>query len=270
MDFHYHYLLLGLVQGLTEFLPVSSSGHLVLFERLLIEGMSSSSQLTVNVAFHMGTLIAVMAYFRIEIFDYLKATVKFILNPREPLNEVQWEVLMVLLLSIPTGILGLAMKKGGIEGIPTWGVLLALCATAFICFGIDRVNNQNSTTKKIKPHHAIMLGIVQGIAVVPGISRSGSTIFAGLLCGFSREKMASFSFLMSIPAITGAFLLECRELLGMGAQDVHLASLGLGAFVAMLSGYLSLALLVRLLKGKKFKVFGFYCLVVAVVGYLGT
>ena len=111
MDFHYHYLLLGLVQGLTEFLPVSSSGHLVLFERLLIEGMSSSSQLTVNVAFHMGTLIAVMAYFRIEVFDYLKATVKFILNPRESLNEVQWEVLMVLLLSIPTGILGLAMKR---------------------------------------------------------------------------------------------------------------------------------------------------------------
>ena len=89
--------------------------------------MSSSSQLTVNVAFHMGTLIAVMAYFRIEVFDYLKATVKFILNPREPLNEVQWEVLMVLLLSIPTGILGLAMKKGGIEGIPTWGCFW-LCA----------------------------------------------------------------------------------------------------------------------------------------------
>ena len=218
MDFHYHYLLLGLVQGLTEFLPVSSSGHLVLFERLLIEGMSSSSQLTVNVAFHMGTLIAVMAYFRIEIFDYLKATVKFILNPRESLNEVQWEVLMVLLLSIPTGILGLAMEKGGIGVFLLGELLLALCVTAFICFGIDRVNNQNSSTKKIKPHHAIMLGIVQGIAVVPGISRSGSTIFAGLLCGFSREKMASFSFLMSIPAITGAFLLECRGASGNGGS----------------------------------------------------
>ena len=270
MDFQYHYLLLGLVQGLTEFLPVSSSGHLVLFERLLIEGMSSSSQLTVNVAFHMGTLIAVIAYFREQISEYLKATIKFIFNPKGSLNEVQWEVLMVLLLSIPTGILGLAMKKGGIEEIPTWGVLLALCLTALICFGIDRVNNQNTTTKKIMPHHAIILGLVQGIAVVPGISRSGSTIFAGLLCGFSREKMASFSFLMSIPAIAGAFLLECKELLEMGAQDVHLTSLGLGAFVAMLSGYLSLALLVRLLKGKKFKVFGFYCLAVAFIGFLGA
>ncbi|MEE2924412.1 MAG: undecaprenyl-diphosphate phosphatase [bacterium] len=270
MEFQYHYLLLGLVQGLTEFLPVSSSGHLVLFERLLIEGMSSSSQLTVNVAFHMGTLIAVMAYFKQEILEYCKATVKFICSPKSPFNQVQWEVLMVLLLSLPTGILGLAMKKGGIESIPTWGVLLALCVTAFICFGIDRINNRNFSAKKIMPHHAIILGLVQGIAVVPGISRSGSTIFAGLLCGFSREKMASFSFLMSIPAITGAFLLECKELLEMGAQDVHLISLGLGTFVAMLSGYCSLALLVRLLKGKKFKIFGFYCLAVAVIGFLGT
>tara|TARA_B100000674_G_C37919570_1_gene952610 strand:+ start:321 stop:1133 length:813 start_codon:yes stop_codon:yes gene_type:complete len=270
MEFQYHYLLLGLVQGLTEFLPVSSSGHLVLFERLLVKGMSSSSQLTVNVAFHMGTLVAVMAYFREEIWEYLKATIKFVMVPRRPLNDVQWEVLMVLLLSIPTGVLGLAMKKGGIEGIPTWGVLLALSVTAFICFGIDRVNKKNSSSNKIMPHHALILGLVQGIAVVPGISRSGSTIFAGLLCGFSREKMASFSFLMSIPAITGAFLLECKELLELGAQDVHLTSLGLGTFVAMLSGYCSLALLVRLLKGKRFKVFGYYCLAVSLIGFLGA
>lgn len=268
MEIELHYLILGLVQGLTEFLPVSSSGHLVLFERLLFKDVPVSSQLMINVAFHMGTLVAVLIYFWREVWAYLKAFLLFFRAPYGISDEVQREVLMIILLSIPTGLLGLSIKKMGVEAIPVWGVLTALCVTAMLCFGIDHVQVTGSSESRITPSKAIVLGLIQGIAVIPGISRSGSTIFAGLICGLSREKMASFSFLMSIPAITGAFLLELKELLDLGAQDVHLTSLGLGTLVALGSGYFSLALLVRLLKGKQFKIFGLYCLLVALIGFL--
>lgn len=267
MEIEYHYLILGLIQGLTEFLPVSSSGHLLLFERALLKGIPDSSLLMINVAFHMGTLIAVITYFWRDVYSYLIAFLALFRAQKGLECENQREVLMIILLSFPTGILGLALKKMNIEAIPLWGVLIALCVTALLCFGIDRVKISSSTDNNITPIKALILGLVQGIAVIPGISRSGSTIFAGLICGLSREKMASFSFLMSIPAITGAFLLELKELLELGTQDVHLFSLGLGGLVAMVSGYLSLALLVRLLKGKQFKIFGLYCLTVAFVGF---
>lgn len=267
MEIEYHYLILGLIQGLTEFLPVSSSGHLLLFERALLKGIPDSSLLMINVAFHMGTLIAVIMYFWRDVYSYSSAFLSLFRSRKDSMSENQREVLMILLLSFPTGVIGLALKKMNIEAIPLWGVLIALCVTSVVCFGIDRVKVLSSSGNGITPIKAVILGLVQGIAVIPGISRSGSTIFTGLICGLSREKMASFSFLMSIPAITGAFLLELKELLELGTQDVHLFSLGAGALVAMVSGYLSLALLVRLLKGKQFKVFGWYCLLVALIGF---
>ncbi|MCJ8347041.1 undecaprenyl-diphosphate phosphatase, partial [bacterium] len=260
-----NYLILGFVQGLTEFLPVSSSGHLFLFEKQLLSGIDENTLLLMNICFHMGTLIAVILFFRKFLYEYLIETLAFLKNPKEKLNQIQREVLYIVVLSIPTAIIGLGLKKSGIEHISSEAILIALTLTGVLCVIIDRLKDGQ---EKLSFKKAIVLGIVQGIAVIPGISRSGSTILAGLALGLSREKMASFSFLMSIPAIGGAFLLEMKDVFYVGFGGIDIMSLALGTFVAFVSGYLSLILLIGLLKKKSFTVFGVYCLLVSVTMFL--
>lgn len=263
MDFNY--LILGLVQGLTEFLPVSSSGHLFLFEKQLLTGVNENALLLMNICFHMGTLIAVILFFRKFLWEYIVESFKFLKSPSKNLNPIQLEVFYVIVLSVPTAIIGLGLKKSGIEHISSLAILGALCLTGVLCIIVDRVKDgdQGLTFKK-----AIILGIVQGVAVIPGISRSGSTILGGLALGLSREKMASFSFLMSIPAIGGAFLLEMKDVFSVGLGGVDVLSLTAGTFTAFVSGYVSLILLIGLLKKKSFTIFGVYCLSVVVIMYL--
>jgi len=263
-----HYLILGIIQGLTEFLPVSSSGHLVLFERWFVQGVSNSSLLLMNVFFHMGTLLSVLLFFRKDLWIYIKESISWLKAPTRNTNPIQTEVGMIILLTIPTGLIGLAMKKGGIAHISVNGVLSALCVTGLLCIIIDRLNPAGRD--QISWKQALFLGVIQGLAVVPGISRSGSTIFAGLLIGASREKMASFSFLMSIPAICAAFLLELKEAYEAGgATDIDSLSLFLGFSLSFIVGYLSLILLISLLKKKNFKIFGIYCLSLAILAGFG-
>ncbi|PCJ18734.1 MAG: hypothetical protein COB02_09870 [Candidatus Cloacimonadota bacterium] len=262
MDFNY--LILGLVQGLTEFLPVSSSGHLFLFEKQLLSGINENTLLLMNICFHMGTLLSVILFFRKFLFEYIIETVNFLKSPSKDLNEIQKEVLYVIVLSVPTGIIGLGLKKSGIEHISTEAILLGLCVTGFICIIIDRLKDGNEGLSLRK---ALVLGLIQGVAVIPGISRSGSTIFGGLLLGISREKMASFSFLMSIPAISGAFLLELKDVFEVGLGGIDPMSLFAGTLVAFISGYISLILLIGLLKKKSFTIFGVYCFLISVTMY---
>ena len=185
----WHYLVLGLVQGLTEFLPVSSSGHLLLFERQLLAGISGSDLLTINVFFHAGTLVAVLFYFRERCFAYVLESLHWLKSPTRQGTPAQKEVAWILILTLPTGVLGLALKKAGIAEISVEVVLGALVVTGIICLLTDYVSERD---KELGLGSVLLLGVVQGLAVVPGISRSGSTILAGMVCGLSRERMASF------------------------------------------------------------------------------
>jgi len=254
---------LGVVQGATEFLPVSSSGHLLLFEKILIPDLTPNTALAVNVLLHMGTLFAVLLFFREFLIRYVRELISWIKKPRMELNAVQKEILWIIVLSVPTAAIGFGLKKAGIEEIQPGSILLALAVTGVLCIITDYLPNRDG---KLNFWRSIVLGIVQGLAVIPGISRSGSTIFAGMLGGLSREKMASFSFLMSIPAILGAFLLESLELYSHGFHELKLFSVSVGMLVAFVSGYLALEVLIRLLKSRYFRIFGFYCIGLSIFG----
>jgi undecaprenyl-diphosphatase len=257
------YLVLGLVQGLTEFLPVSSSGHLAVLSSILpgITELSSSDKLVISVFYHFATLIAVCLYFRVQILSYWKALMSRLKGQE---TEEFGEIVKIIILTVPTGIIGLGLKKAGIEEIPIHGVLLALCVTGALVFSVDSLKEGKV---KMGLKEALILGLAQGIAVVPGISRSGSTIFTGVALGISREKMASLSFLMSIPAILAATLLETIELSQAGIGGIDISSLLFGGLIALVSGYLSLVALIPLLKRKWFRIFGIYCFAMAAWAY---
>lgn len=259
MTIDFSYSFLGIVQGLTEFLPVSSSGHLKLIGIHLLT-LQPSEELAVNIILHVGTLFSLFLFFRHELFEYIKESVRWLKKPTKQLSEPQNEIFLIFMLSIPTGIIGLCLKKANVEEMSILAILVCLGITAIFNIMTDykKPQNENLNLKK-----ALILGIVQGCAVLPGISRSGSTIFAGVYSGVSREKIASFSFLMSIPAISGAFLLELIKFSQQGMGNIHLTSLLIGAFIAFIVGYVSLILLVHLLKKRSFKFFGIYCLIFA-------
>lgn len=248
-------LFLGFVQGLTEFLPVSSSGHLVLFQQFV---EIAGDDVLFDLVLHVGTLIPVLWFYReqvAELFvDPLRGEGPFLQRPGVRL----WGLLVVA--SVPTAVIGLAFEDLfealfanpaalAVTFLITAGVLFS---TRFAPLGAPR---------KLALGTAFALGVVQGLAITPGISRSGSTISAALLMGLEKEEAARFSFLMSVPAISGAVLLKLK--------DADLASfdpvaLGLGFVTSMVVGYLALTLLVRLVKNGKFHHFAGYCVCAAV------
>ncbi len=194
-------ILFGILQGLTEFLPVSSSGHLSLFQYF---SKDMQDNLSLNVAVHLGTLFTIIIYYRNEILKILKG-----LFQKE---EESWKIfLYIVVASIPTGIIGLLMKKNA-QWILTNPLVSALClllmggvllSSQWIELKFEKQKAYGLTYKK-----AFYIGLVQGIAVLPGISRSGTTIICGLYLGLSPANAAKFSFLVSLPALLGAGMLE--------------------------------------------------------------
>ena len=242
-------IILGIIQGLTEWLPISSTGHLRLFENLL--GMKAP--ILFDVILHVGTLIVILVFFRKEVGRILSALVHL-----EFKTEHGKMVPLIIVGVIPT--IGIGLIFGWViedvfQTIPPIAIAFLLCGIMLYSskFGKEKTDSINYST-------AMMMGIVQGISIIPGISRSGATIAVALLLGIKREKTFEFSFLLSIPAILGA--------LGYTAytQFSELASAGLewseilaGAIVAMLVGYLALKLLWRTMAKGKFHLFAFYC-----------
>lgn len=264
-------LLLGLIQGLTEFLPVSSSGHLVLFGKIFpVVGDTVLFDLVV----HVGTLVPVLWVYRADILGMLKAP----FTERGPLSERPSTRLglMVLLATVPTGIIGVAFKDVFEELFSGLGVLavtfsitgLLLLATRLTTPGggpfaslRERLSSRAVVSQgQLQWWHALVIGIAQGLAITPGISRSGTTIAVALFLGLDRELAARFSFLLAIPAISGAFVLT--------AKDADLSSLDLGVMTggflsSMVSGYLALLLLVKLVKRGDFSWFSPYLFAIA-------
>lgn len=244
--------LLGVVQGLTEFLPVSSSGHLVLLQQLF--GIHQST-LTFDVAIHLGTLVAILIFFGMSL---LKVTRR------------EW--VLVAIGTIPAVIVGVVFKDQ-IEALFANDrfVGLELIISGFINFYADRkLNPKLQATKaelKTEPSwkDSILIGLAQAVAIVPGISRSGSTVASGLSLGISREQAFRFSFLLAIPALLGAGVLEAVDILQTGAVDVSLAVLGVGTLAALVSGLLSLRLFRYVIDKAKLDWFGWYCLVLGLV-----
>jgi undecaprenyl-diphosphatase len=254
-------ILLGLLQGVTEFLPISSSGHLVLAERLLNVG---TEDIVFNVFVHFGTFVAVVVYFREEIGDIIIGVWSWLRGKENPDREEALLAGYIAVGTIPAVIVGVAFR-GYIE---TAFQSPVFASAMLVCTGLILLSTRFAVSKerRVKTKSSFMIGCAQAIAMFPGISRSGTTISAGLFLGISKEKAATFSFLLALPAVLGATLLELKEALDTGISVFMLLEYLLGTITAALFGYLCIALLLEIVRKGKFDYFGYYCLAVGIFG----
>lgn len=248
-------IILGVVQGLTEFLPVSSSGHLAIISQLF--GLNGEASLTFTIVVHIATVLSTVLVLFKEIGWLLAGLAKCRMN-----DETRY-TLKIVVSMIPVGIVGLFFKDSVeavfVEGMLVVGVMLLVTATllAFSYYVKPRVR------RDITVLDAFVIGIAQAIAVLPGLSRSGSTIATGLLLGNKKEHLAQFSFLMVIPPILGEMLLDGKKLLEgsqtASAGDVSTAALVVGAIAAFVAGAVACKWMINMVKKGKLVYFAIYC-----------
>lgn len=260
----------AIIQGLTEFLPVSSSGHLSLYQHFT--GNSGEGALLFSAVLHLGTLVAVFLAFRKTIIALIKelgSLIKDVFTGKFKWKQMNGERRMIMMIIISTlCLIPFMFFKSWFEGISEDGGIFAegLCFlyTAGILFMSDRCVKGKKTPKDIKTKDAVTVGFFQGVALLPGVSRSGSTISSGLFCGFTRETAVQYSFVLGIPAILGGCLLEIKDAVETKA-GVEILPCIVGFIVAAFVGVCAIKLVDWLVKSDKFKVFGYYTLVLGVI-----
>ncbi len=254
-------IILAIVQGLAEFLPISSSGHLSLFEHFF--GISSmDNMLLYDVMLHMGTLIAVFFAFFTDIRDMVAEFFRlFTKNGRAAQTPpARRMILLIIIGSLP--LLVVVFFKDAVEQIKQMPVLIgaALMLTGVVLFLADRIRAGRKDEKTARASDALFVGLMQALATVPGLSRSGMTISGGLFRGFSRQFALRFSFLMSIPAVIAATVLESKDAIQQGVDPSLWPMILVGMVVAAVVGYAAIGLLKRMADKGKFGVFAVYCL----------
>ncbi|HVY67946.1 MAG TPA: undecaprenyl-diphosphatase UppP [Patescibacteria group bacterium] len=254
-------LVLGLVQGLGEFLPISSSAHLVFVPWLF---RWPDPGLGFDVALHWGTLLAVLIYFRNDVWLLIRGFIHSLLPSTRDLKENIYQKLSWLLViaSVPGAIIGYLLESKA-ESVFRNPLHIAVTLGVFgvVLLAADQLSQKTKNLDRITPWDAFLIGCSQALAVVPGVSRSGSTIATGLGLGFKREDAARFSFLMSIPIIFGAGLVSIRHFHD-GASSGELL---VGFVTAAVFGFLSIKYMLRYLARHDYKIFTWYRLVAAVI-----
>lgn len=276
-------IILGIVQGLTEFIPISSTAHLVFASRLTGIYNGHSEMITATIAVvQLGTLAAVFVYFAADIWDITSAFVRdhwnLVFNKRRMrfsgtdgsrpvfLSPESWLGWLIIIGSIPIGTVGYVFKDF-IEGPGTknlWVIAVMLIVIAGGLFLAERVGTQRKDVRHLGLSDALVQGFCQVLALMPGASRSGSTIMGGLFAGEKRETAARFSFLLSIPAITASGLLELRKAWHLLPSDAFMPLI-VGVVVAGVVGYLSIWFLLAFLKRNTTAIFIIYRIVLGVV-----
>lgn len=262
-------VILGIVQGLTEFLPVSSSGHLVLVEHLL--RVPASDDITFEVFVHFGTLVSVVVVLWNDIVQITRSFLEALKKPdvvvkyRE--NEYFRLAIFIIVGSIPAAIVGIKFEES-VSAAFTDPKLVAvmLVLTGLVLF-LTRLVSE-SGRRRIGIVSALVIGIAQAVAIVPGISRSGSTISAGMFLKIPPLQAARFSFLLSVPVIAGATLLKTIGIFENGVSFDYLLPILIGTVVSFGSGYFAIKFLLRIVEKGRFSVFAFYCLFVGTIGII--
>ncbi len=250
-------IILGIIQGLTEFLPVSSSGHLELAKVILGDDSLPEESMLMTVVLHGATALSTIVFFRKDILELFKGLFQFTNN-----EEFKFSLNIVISM-IPAAVVGVLFDDE-IEAFFGGKVLLVgsmLLITAVLLILADKAKN---TEKKVGIKEAIIIGVSQAIAIMPGISRSGATISTSVMLGVDREKAARFSFLMVVPLIMGKIAKDVLD----GAFDVidgSMLNYGAGFIAAFLTGILACTWMIKLVKKSKLKYFAYYCLVVGLV-----
>lgn len=267
-------LILGIVQGLTEFLPVSSSGHLVLAQIWLGEQfLFMKEAVAFDLVLHVGTLLPVLYFYRADLQKIVAALARD-LPWRQPRHvgawladdEHRWLALLVVVGTVPTALMGVLLKDTFEslfhDPVP---VCAALILTGFLLMS-TRFFEQATPRPRLTVGMALLIGLAQGFAITPGISRSGTTIAVGLLLGVGRDQAARFSFLLSIPAILGACVLVLKD--GLALPQHGWSALAVGFVSSMIVGYMALSMLVALVKRGGLYRFAYYLWPVALLALI--
>ena len=256
-------ILLGLVQGVTEFLPISSSGHLAVLQSFLGLG-SVEEHLFFDVLLHLGTLGAVFIAYWKEITGLTSeglamVHLKKLRRGQKPDPLKRRMILFILLATLPLVLA--VLVKDAVESLytNTFFIGFALLVTGGLLFAADRMGHGNKTEKNATITEVMMVGLSQAAATVPGLSRSGTTIAVGMLCGFERSFAVKFSFLLSIPAVLGANLLTLIDAVQAGIDASMLPAYLAGVAAAFISGFLAISLLRILVQRSRFGSFAYYC-----------
>lgn len=239
-------ILLGIIQGLAEFLPVSSSGHLLVFHHLF--GIESQDNLTFIVVLNLGSLIPLLYTFREDLIQLVK----------QPFQKLVW---LLVLATLPLIVVTLLFESFVVGLFHTTEFLaIGFLITGVLLILSDKINTNRRSIKALGFLDALVVGVTQAMAVFPGISRSGSTISASLLRGMTREDAAKFSFLMSIPAALGAMAFRVLRIVTgeIAWVDMNLLNLVAGFVAAAVSGYLSINFMMRLIKTARLKYFALF------------
>jgi undecaprenyl-diphosphatase len=253
-------LVLGIIQGLTEFLPVSSSGHLELAKLILPSQYTGESSMLMTVVLHFATALSTVVIFRKDLLQIIKGLFQF------QWNEATKFSVKIIISMIPAAFVGVFFDDI-IESFFNDAVLLVgsmLLVTGGLLFLADKTKN---TTKEVRFFHSIIIGISQAIAILPGISRSGATIGTSVLLGIDREKAARFSFLMVVPLIFGKI---AKDLLSdkFIIEGLNITALSVGFVAAFITGLFACTWMISLVKKSKLVYFSFYCFVVGIAAII--
>lgn len=265
-------IILGVVQGLTEFLPVSSSAHLVIFHELV----KFEANLAFDTVLHVGTLLAVVGFYFKDVISLIKAffiSLKDLIEGKfvesfknDEYVRMAW---LIIIATIPTGIIGLVFKdffESLFSNISAVGFFLLI--TGVLLWYSEKVKTGDKDVKKSGAKDALLIGLAQSCAIAPGISRSGATIASSLILGMDRETAARFSFLLSIPAILGAAIVQVKDI-GAGMTD-GLWIYVLGFIAATISGYIAIRVLLKIIREKSLTIFSYYCWIVGSIILITT
>lgn len=266
-------ILLGILQGLTEFIPISSSGHLILAEKLMgLDQQMSAQQITAFIAvMQLGTLLAVVTYFARDVvgisLGFLRGTWWQLLGKGDPASRVSSQMgWLIILGTVPIGVVGILAKRL-IEGEETKNPLLigtSLIVWALLLWAADRFGRQRLEMADLGWKQALIVGVAQVFALIPGSSRSGTTITGALFAGMNRETAARFSFLLSIPAIGASGLFELGEATHL-LEEAHRLHLFVATAVSAVVGYASIAFLLNYLRQHTTTIFVVYRLLLGLV-----
>jgi len=282
-------IIMGIIQGITEFLPVSSSGHLAIFQNIF--RINTETGLLFDVMLHIGTIFAIILVFKRDIFRLIRETIRMMgdvlynaklwgenrqrytaLRYKKVVhNNYRKMVLMIIFSTIPTMIIGYTARHivtSAKKSLLVTGI--GLLITGVLLLVTDFSGEGEKGPKDISYTNSFIVGICQGIAVLPGVSRLGATLVACLLGGFERRFAVKYSFIISIPAILGATILELTRIKTENLSGSLLGNYFVGMLVAAFVGYFSIKVLMNVVRRKKFKIFAYYCFSIGFVAILAN
>jgi undecaprenyl-diphosphatase len=259
-------IILGIIQGLTEFIPISSSAHLVITKYLLGWNIPNQEAFIFDVIIHLGTLIAVVIYFRKDIWKIIRAVVTGIIERRpfkDDSSRLGW---IIILATIPAVVVGVLFKSQVEQAFskPIYSAIFLLVTALFLVLA-EIIGHRRRQIEAMNWIDGLVIGLFQAVSLLPGISRSGSAITGGMIRDLDRQSSARFSFLLSIPAILGAALLTVIDLIKSHSLQVHISTLVVGFVVSAIVGYLAIRWFISYLGKRSLYIFAIYCVVVSIV-----